>query len=78
MNIVDAMGTVLSSEEKAPLTGVIVQEKHGSFTVRTPRGTLVTAAAGSNKYSIGDRVRMSNGVIVERVVSNETITTYVV
>lgn len=78
MNPVGEIRKELFRKKARPSNGTVVASANGKITVRTSRGALLTVSAGAEEYRQGDRVRLNNDIIVERISSAAGKTVYVV
>lgn len=59
-------------------SGVVKEVNKGRVTVKTNQGAKVSAHNANADYSVGDRVVLQDGAVVEKISSSEGKTVYLV
>lgn len=75
---IDKLNGILRKRSSTPTTGVVKAVNSSTVVVSTSKGPIEAATAGPVTYRKGDRVRLSDGVVIGRVSNSLGLPVYYV
>lgn len=78
MNDVERVRQIFQKKQRKPKSGTVMSVQGGQLVIRTTRGTVLSVAAGEGAYRQGDRVTLSDNIVVDKITTDDGKTIYVV